>query len=61
MVKPEWMQEVINSYATDPRAQQLLSELAVTSPNSHGYHLQDGIIKYNTQIWVDKMQPCRPS
>lgn len=52
MVKPDWIQEVINFYATDPRAQQLLSELAVTSPNSTGYSLQDGIIKYKTQIWV---------
>lgn len=52
MVKPDWMQEVINSHATDPRAQQLLTELAVHSPNTAGYSLQDGIIKYHSQIWV---------
>lgn len=37
---------------SDTRAQQLLTELAVTSPNSTGYSLHDGIIKYNSQIWV---------
>ena len=52
MVKPDWMQEVINSHATDPRAQQLLTELAVHSPNTAGYSIQDGIIKYHSQIWV---------
>lgn len=52
MVKPDWMQEIINSYATDARAQQLLTELAISSPNSAGYSLHDGIIKHQSQIWV---------
>lgn len=34
LVKPDWIQEALNSYTTDPRAQQLLSELALSSLNS---------------------------
>lgn len=34
LVKQDWIQEVLNSYTTDPRARQLLSELALSSPNS---------------------------
>jgi hypothetical protein len=34
LVKQDWIQEVLNSYTTDPRAWQLLSELALSSPNS---------------------------
>lgn len=39
MVRLDWVQEVINSYATDSRAQQLLAQLAITSPNADGYTL----------------------
>lgn len=52
MMKPDWMQEIIKSYATDPRAQKLLTELPVQTPNAAGYSVQDGIIKYHSQIWV---------
>jgi hypothetical protein len=31
-VQPAWVQEVINSYVTDPQAQQLLQRLAIASP-----------------------------
>lgn len=49
---PVWIQEVINSYAVDAKAQQLLLELAVVSPNSQGYTLSDGVIRYKQKIWV---------
>jgi hypothetical protein len=48
MVRPDWVQEIINSYTTNTRAQQLLTELAIQSPNSAGYSLHDGIIKYQS-------------
>lgn len=34
VVQPDWAQEVLNSYVTDPRAQKLLTELAITTPNA---------------------------
>jgi hypothetical protein len=44
-VKPEWMQELLNSYATDSRSQQLLTELAVHSPSAQGFSFDQGIIR----------------
>ena len=38
-VQPAWIQEVINSYATDPHAQQHLQKLALSSPDDNGYSL----------------------
>ena len=52
MVKPDWLQEVLHSYVTDPRAQQLLQQLAITSPNASGYSLHDGLIRYKNQLWI---------
>jgi hypothetical protein len=37
VVQPDWIQEVLNSYAVDPAAQQLLQELAVVGHNAQGY------------------------
>ena len=34
LVQPAWIQEVLNSYTTDPQAQQLLTRLAISSPDS---------------------------
>lgn len=33
-VQPAWIQEVLNSYATNVQAQQLLQRLAITSPDT---------------------------
>jgi hypothetical protein len=51
MVKPDWIQEVLHSYATDPRAQQL-KQLAITSPDSAGYSLDSGLLRYKTKLWI---------
>ncbi|WVZ64545.1 hypothetical protein U9M48_014045 [Paspalum notatum var. saurae] len=47
-----WLQEVLNSYVTDPQAQQLLAQLAIHNPDSQGFELVNGLIKYNGLIWV---------
>lgn len=39
MLRPDWIQEVLNSFATDSKAHQLLTQLAITSPNAAGYTL----------------------
>jgi hypothetical protein len=51
-VQPVWVQEVINSYATNSFAQQLLAQLAISSPDEHGYSLHQGIIRWGSLIWV---------
>jgi hypothetical protein len=53
MVQPQWIQEVLNSYTTDPHAQQLLSQLAIHSPVDKGYRLDQGLIKKNELVWID--------
>jgi len=52
LLQPQWLQEVLNSYATDTQSQELLAQLAISSPNSQGFYLDQGIIKKGTQIWV---------
>jgi hypothetical protein len=47
-----WVQEVTNSYATDSQAQELLARLAISSPDEHGFSLQQGIIRFKDRIWV---------
>jgi len=52
LVQPRWLQEVVNSYVTYARSQELLSQLAVHSPNEQGYSLQQGVIRCKGRIWV---------
>jgi hypothetical protein len=52
VAKPMWVQDIVNSYITDPAAQDLLRALAVRSPNDKGYSLQGGLIKKDNKIWV---------
>ena len=49
---PTWQENLIQGYTEDAEAQQLLTELAVSSPNSKGYSLKDGIIRYNGRVWL---------
>lgn len=51
-VQPSWLQEVLNSYATDTEAQRRLTELAVTSPDEHGYALVNGVIRRHGRVWI---------
>jgi hypothetical protein len=53
-IVPDWVQEVLNSYHTDAEATQLLQEQTVTNPNSRGYSLSEGVIRYQTRIWVGR-------
>jgi hypothetical protein len=51
-VVPVWIQEVLNSYAVDDSAQNLLQELVVVSPNDKGFSLSQGLIRHMKKIWV---------
>lgn len=46
------MQEVLNSYATNAHAQLLLTQLALHSPDSNAYTLEDGIIRHRGRMWI---------
>jgi hypothetical protein len=49
---PVWIQEVLNSYHSDPEASALLQELAIVSSNDRGYSLIHGIIRHKNRIWI---------
>lgn len=48
-VQPLSLKEVLNAYATDSQAQELLKQLAIVSPNEQGLYLQQGLIKIKTK------------
>jgi hypothetical protein len=58
-VQPVWLQEILNSYATDLQAQQLLQKLVVQSPDENGYSLHQGVIRKDQQIWVGENSALR--
>jgi hypothetical protein len=51
-VKPAWIETVTDGYASDPKATQLLTELALQSPNDKGYSLHQGVIRYKGRVWL---------
>ena len=55
------MQEVLNSYATDPEAQQHLTELALNSPDDQGFDLQHGLIRLQGECGLEQTQLYKPN
>jgi hypothetical protein len=51
-IQPAWLQEVLNSYATDQEVQRRLTELAISSPDVHGYALVQGVIRLHGRVWI---------
>jgi hypothetical protein len=51
-VKPSWIQELLNAYATDAKAQQLLAQLSIKSPDDKGFSLDQGLIRFQGKLWV---------
>jgi hypothetical protein len=58
-VQPLWVQEVTNSYVTDPAAQSLFARLCVHSPDEQGYSLSQGVIRKGSLIWVGQNSALR--
>lgn len=50
--QPVWVQEVLNAYTTDAQAQDLLTKLAISSPDDKGYSLNQGLIRYKGRVWI---------
>jgi hypothetical protein len=50
-VQLAWVQ-VFNSYTTNPTAQQLLKQLAISSPDTNGYSLDKGVIWHKGKVWI---------
>jgi len=52
VVVPQWCEEIVDSYSTDPQAQQLLSKLAISADAVPHYSLDGGLIKFKNTIWL---------
>lgn len=50
--QPVWLQEVVNAYHNDSKAQYLLTELAIVSRNEKGYTLEAGLVRKNGKVWI---------
>jgi hypothetical protein len=48
--KPDWVQEVLNSYTTDTHMTALLEQLTIKSSNEQGYSLVQGLIRYKGRL-----------
>ena len=52
-VHPVWLEDIIATYAADPRAQALLQQLSTTSTALPGaYTLSSGLIRIKGAIWI---------
>ncbi|KAK1693114.1 hypothetical protein QYE76_009811 [Lolium multiflorum] len=51
-VQPRWIESVIEGYQADPKAQELLTELAITQTNDQGYSLHKGVIRHKGRVWL---------
>ena len=49
-LQPIWVQELLNSYATNVHAQYLLAKLPIHSPNILGFSLDKGLIRYKGKL-----------
>jgi hypothetical protein len=50
------VEKLVQGYDEDEMARQLLAELSVCSPNSAGYALTEGVIRYKGRVWVGNNQ-----
>lgn len=49
---PQWLDEIVASYQTDPKATDLLTKLAVSSEQDQYFTLVNGLIRYKGKIWL---------
>jgi hypothetical protein len=52
VVRPRWVETVIDGYQQDDRAKELVTELSITGFNEQGYSMQDGIIRFKGRVWL---------
>lgn len=49
---PQWCEEIITGYSSDPATLQLLSMLAVTPSSVPNFTLEGGLIRFKNRIWL---------
>ncbi|XP_026451259.1 uncharacterized protein LOC113351504 [Papaver somniferum] len=58
--QPQWVQDIISSYASDSTAQQLLTQLVVT-PTQGNYSYAKGIIRFKGRLYIGSGTALRSS
>ena len=51
-VQPSWLEEVVESYKDDIKAQELLQQLSVQPKSKNNFQLIQGVLRYKGCIWV---------
>ncbi|WVZ69477.1 hypothetical protein U9M48_018253 [Paspalum notatum var. saurae] len=51
-VVPQWTTALLEAYATDPAAQQLLTKLSLTNKHDGNYSLHEGLLRYKGRLWL---------
>jgi hypothetical protein len=49
---PSWLNEIMSSYQSDARAQDLLTKLAVAGASKPNFSLHQGLLRYKGRLWV---------
>jgi hypothetical protein len=52
LCRPRWLESIVQGYIEDEQAKNLLQELSLVSPNTQGYSLNQGIIRFKDRIWL---------
>lgn len=52
VIKPSWLKEVVQSYNTDPKGQELLLNLSTQSEELPDYSYANGIIIFKVRIFI---------
>jgi hypothetical protein len=52
LCRPRWLESIVQGYIEDEQAKNLLQELSPVSPNTQGYSLNQGIIRFKDRIWL---------
>lgn len=52
LCRPRWLEIIVEGYDQDEKSKTLLQELSLVTPNSRGYSLHTGLIRYKDRIWI---------
>ncbi|XP_066365474.1 uncharacterized protein [Miscanthus floridulus] len=52
-LQPQWLQEVVASYASDSHAQQIIAKLVIDPSVVPYFTYKDGLLRYDQRVWID--------
>jgi hypothetical protein len=50
--QPKWLKQVVESYASDPYAKEVITKLMVNAEVVPNFTWSQGILRYKSRIWV---------